>query len=385
MEPVICVVGTRPEVIKMAPVVTALEANGLRAQVLATAQHRGMLDQMMGVFGLKASWDLDAMRENQSLPELTARLLPKLDEVLRDARPSAVLAQGDTITVFCTAMAAFYQGIPFGHVEAGLRSGNLRAPFPEEAMRRLSSVLTRWHFAPTERSKAALMREGQAVDTIHVVGNTVIDALLAMAGRRELPWPQGVAPLAPGQRLMLVTLHRRENFGEPIRRILEALRRFALGHPEARIVYPVHPNPNVWGPAMEILGGLARVDLIEPQDYPQLVRLMRDAYLICTDSGGIQEEAPALGKPVLVFREVTERPEAVESGGVVLVGTDPGNFARVAEHLWLDSDAYRAMAIPRFPYGDGKAGRRIGEILTGALSDPEGSLVSGGSSAMGRS
>ena len=375
MPNVLCVVGTRPEVIKMAPVVAALEAGGLRPAVLATAQHRGMLDQMMAVFGLKAAWDLDAMRENQTLPELTARLLPRLDAVLEAARPSVVLAQGDTTTVFCTALAAFYRNLPFGHVEAGLRSGDLRAPFPEEAMRRLTSVLTRWHFAPTGRSRSELLREGCPDQAIHVVGNTVIDALLGMAARPGLPWPEDLAPLAPGQRLVLVTLHRRENFGAPLQRILGALRGFARAHPEARIVYPVHPNPQVCGPAREILGGLPGVDLLAPQDYPQLVRLMGDAHLICTDSGGIQEEAPALGKPVLVFRNVTERPEAVEAGGVLLVGSDPEAFAREAGRLWTDARAYRTMAVPRFPYGDGHAAERIAAVLArempgGAASPP---------------
>jgi UDP-N-acetylglucosamine 2-epimerase (non-hydrolysing) len=355
----------------MAPVVAALEARGLRAPLLATAQHRGMLDQMMATFGLKAAWDLDAMRANQSLPELTARLLPLLDGIMGEARPSAVLAQGDTTTVFCAALAAFYRGLPFGHVEAGLRSGDLLAPFPEEAMRRLTSVVTRWHFAPTGRSRVELLREGQDDRNVHVVGNTVIDALLGMAGRGDLPWPAAVRPLAPGERLVLVTLHRRENFGEPLTRILEALKAFSLRHPEARMVYPVHPNPNVTGPAQAILGALPGVELIEPQDYPQLVHLMTRATLVCTDSGGIQEEAPALGKPVLVFREVTERPEAVEAGGVRLVGSDPETFAREAERLWCDEDAYREMAVARFPYGDGKAAERIAEILVRDLSEPE--------------
>jgi UDP-N-acetylglucosamine 2-epimerase (non-hydrolysing) len=359
---VLCVVGTRPEVIKMAPVVQALEARGLHAPVLATAQHRGMLDQMMGVFGLGATWDLDLMRDNQTLPELTARMLPLLDEVLAKAQPDAVLAQGDTTTVFCTALAAFYRNLPFGHVEAGLRSGDLRAPFPEEANRRLTSVLTRWHFAPTGRARAELLREGIADPAIQVVGNTVIDALLGMAGRDDLPWP-AIRPLAEGERLVVVTLHRRENFGAPLLRILAALRDFQRAHPEARIVYPVHPNPNVTGNARKILGGLPGVDLIEPQDYPCLVGLLKQAFMVCTDSGGIQEEAPALGKPVLVFREVTERPEAVDAGGVILVGSDPAAFAREAERLWTDAEAYRSMAVPRFPYGDGKAAERIAGIL----------------------
>ena len=371
MGSVLCVVGTRPEVIKMAPVVAALESRGIRAPILATAQHRGLLDQMMEEFGMKASWDLDAMRENQSLPALTARLLPQLDAVIAEANPSAILAQGDTTTVFCAGLAAFYRGIPFGHVEAGLRSGDLSAPFPEEVMRRLTSVVTRWHFAPTEGAKAELLREGQPEEAIHVVGNTVIDALLATAGRKNLPWPSCIQPLAEGQRLVLLTLHRRENFGEPLLRILGALRGFARQHPEARIVYPVHPNPNVSGPAHEILGGLPNVDLTSPLDYPELICLMGKAHLVCTDSGGIQEEAPALGKPVLVFREVTERPEAVAAGGCILVGSDPERFSREIERLWTDAEAYRAMAIPRFPYGDGQAAERIGSILARELSEPE--------------
>lgn len=360
---VLCVVGTRPEVIKMAPVVAALEARGLEAPLLATAQHRGLLDQMLSAFGLRSSWDLDLMREDQSLPDLTARMLPRLDEVMAQARPDAVLAQGDTATVFVTALAAYYRNLPFGHVEAGLRSGDLRAPFPEEGMRRLTSVITAWHFAPTERAREELLKEGQPGGAIHVVGNTVIDALLAMAGREDLPWPRGVAPLLPGQRLVLVTLHRRENFGEPLARILESLRAFMGRHPEARLVYPVHPNPNVAGPARAALDGIPGVDLVAPQDYPELVRLLAAAHLVLTDSGGIQEEAPALGKPVLVFREVTERPEAVEAGGVLLVGSDPEAFEREAERLWTDGEAYRAMAVARFPYGDGQASGRIADIL----------------------
>jgi UDP-N-acetylglucosamine 2-epimerase (non-hydrolysing) len=361
-KPILCIVGTRPEVIKMAPVVTALRDRGLDARILATAQHRGLLDQAMAVFGLRADWDLDLMRPDQTLPELTGRMLPRLDQVLAEAAPTAVLAQGDTTTVFCAALAAFYRNLPFGHVEAGLRSGDLRAPFPEEANRRLCSVLTRWHFAPTGGAREALVREGVAPEAVAVVGNTVIDALLGMAGRDDLPWP-ALAPLAPGQRLVLVTLHRRENFGAPLERILATLRGFHTAHPEARMIYPVHPNPNVAGLARRVLGGLPGVDLVEPQDYPCLVRLLKEAYLVITDSGGIQEEAPALGKPVLVCREVTERPEAVAAGGVRLVGSDPELLSREAERLWNDPAAYRAMAAPRFPYGDGQAARRIAGIL----------------------
>jgi len=364
---VLCVMGTRPEVIKMAPVVLALEKGGLDPQILATAQHRGLLDQMMATFQLQAHWDLDAMRPGQSLAELTGRLVPGLADTIQHSGAAAVLAQGDTTTVFCAALAAFYLNIPFGHVEAGLRSGDLLAPFPEEGMRRLTAPLARWHFSPTEGSRRALLREGILDSAIHVVGNTVIDALLQMVARPDLAWPGAVRPLLSGQRRVLVTLHRRENFGAPLNRILGALRRFALRHPEARLVYPVHPNPNVEGPARAHLAGLPNVELTEPLDYPGLVSVLRESHLVLTDSGGIQEEAPALGRPVLVFRDVTERPEAVAAGGVRLVGSDPDRFDAEAERLWSDAEAYAEMARPRFPYGDGHSGRRIADVLGHAL------------------
>jgi len=367
--------GTRPEVIKMAPVVKALLSRGIDAPILATAQHRGLLDQMLGTFCLKKAWDLDVMKPNQELATLTGTLLPRLSEVFKEACPDAVLAQGDTATVFSSALAAFYTGIPFGHVEAGLRSGDLSAPFPEEGMRRLSAVLARWHFAPTENSAQLLRREAHPEQRIHVVGNTVIDALLSVANSGDLPWPSELQPLSRGERLVLVTIHRRENFGEPLERILAALRKFAISHPDARIVYPVHPNPNVHTPAHRALQGLSNVDLLEPLDYRTLVRLMKDAFLVLTDSGGIQEEAPALGKPVLVFRDVTERPEAVNAGGVQLVGSDPESFANLADSLWFDPTAYAAMAQPRFPYGDGQSSRRIVDILVHAFSDRIGEGV----------
>jgi len=365
---IICVVGTRPEVIKMAPVVKALRSRGFHAPILATAQHRGLLDQMLSTFKLKPDWDLDVMKPDQTLASLTGVLVPALEKTFREAKADAVLAQGDTITVFCAALAAFYSGIQFGHVEAGLRSGQLSAPFPEEGMRRLSAVLAQWHFAPTETSRRALLAEGYPDHLIHVVGNTVIDSLLAMSCRDDLPLPP-MPPLLYGDRLVLVTLHRRENFGEPLLRILKALREFSLSHPEARLLYPVHPNPNVKGPAENILGGLTNVNLVEPLDYPTLVGAMRKAHLVFTDSGGLQEEAPALGKPVLVFREVTERPEAVVAGGVLLVGSDPVLFLREAERLWNDADYYSKMATLRFPYGDGHSSNRIADIMANTF-DP---------------
>jgi UDP-N-acetylglucosamine 2-epimerase (non-hydrolysing) len=359
---IVCVVGTRPEAIKMAPVVAALRSAGLDAPILATAQHRELLDQVLAAFGLTAEWDLNAMTPAQGLSALLAKILPQLDTLFRDSGARAVLAQGDTTTVLAAGLAAFHAGIPFGHVEAGLRSGDLSAPFPEEANRRLVSVLTRWHFAPTETAAGALKREGMT-SGIHVVGNSVIDALLEMVARPQLPWPSGAPRPASGRRVVLVTLHRRENFGPRIETILGALAAFAGRHPEADLIYPVHPNPNVLEPARRVLGGVPNVHLVEPLEYPELVNVLRSAYLVFTDSGGLQEEAPAVGKPVLVFRDVTERPEAVEAGGVRLVGADPDLFARNAEALWADAAAYAEMARPRFPYGDGHTAGRIATIL----------------------
>lgn len=352
----------------MAPVVQALKAAGLEVPVLATAQHRHLLDQMLSVFGLSPTWDLDVMQVGQGLADLTGRLMPALDRVFGEVCPDVILAQGDTTTVFCAALASFYRGIPFAHVEAGLRSGDLAAPFPEEALRRLTAVVTRWHFAPTLHASEALQREGHDPSRVHVVGNTVIDALLDMAKRPDLPWPPAVPPLASGERLVLVTLHRRENFGEPLGRILDALAAFADRHLNARLVYLVHPNPNVSGVARERLGGKANVTLCDPLDYPALVRLLKASFLVLTDSGGLQEEGPALGKPVLVFRDVTERPEAVEAGGAALVGSDPERFRDIVERLWDDASAYADMARPRFPYGQGDASRRIADILSRDLT-----------------
>jgi UDP-N-acetylglucosamine 2-epimerase (non-hydrolysing) len=364
---IICIIGTRPEAIKMAPVVKALRASGFNAPILATAQHRALLDQVLAAFGLAPEWDLDAMQPNQGLSELLGRILPSLDQLTRSSGAMAVLAQGDTTTVLAAALAAFHARVPFGHVEAGLRSGHLEAPFPEEGNRRLTTVLSRWHFAPTELAARALSAEGVIPANIHVVGNSVIDALLSLAHEPHLPWPDDVPPPNAGRRLVLVTLHRRENFGAPLEGILQALKTFAVRHPEAEFVYPVHPNPNVSGPAQRTLGALPNVRLIAPVGYPAMVNLLRRSFLVLTDSGGLQEEAPALGKPVLVFRDVTERPEAVAAGSVKLVGTDPARFLDSAEALWSDAKAYRDMALPRFPYGDGRTAERIAAILSDAL------------------
>lgn len=351
----------------MAPVVKALRQRGLDAPILATAQHRELLDQVLSTFDLTARWDLNAMTPSQGLTQLLAKILPQLDDVIRASRASAVLAQGDTTTVLAAALAAFHARVPFGHVEAGLRSGDLDAPFPEEGNRRLASAVTEWHFAPTETAASALLREGTRPESIHVVGNSVIDALLGLAREADLPWPAGVPRPSGDRRLVLVTLHRRENFGGPLETILRSLADFATRHPEADLVYPVHPNPNVFGPAHDILGCRPNVHLVAPMEYRCLVNVLRNAHTVFTDSGGLQEEAPALGKPVLVFRMVTERPEAVEAGGVRLVGSDPEVFRREAEDLWRGGDLYARMAQPRFPYGDGKTSERIAEIIASRL------------------
>lgn len=360
---VICIIGTRPEAIKMAPVVKALRAMGVEAPILATAQHRQLLDQVLSVFDLQTDWDLDAMKPNQNLSELLGRLLPELDRVVRGSGPDAILAQGDTTTVLAASIAAFHTGIPFGHVEAGLRSGDLQSPFPEEGNRRLASVLARWHFAPTAGSAQALRAEGIPEERIHIVGNTVVDALLEVSNRPCLPWPIGVPTLAEGAKCALVTLHRRESFGEPMKAILNGLKEFAENHQGDIFIYPVHPNPNVREVAHLILGGVANFHLVEPMDYPTIVNVLRQAYAVFTDSGGLQEESPFLGKPVLVFREVTERPEAVSVGGAILVGADPVKFLAAAGRLWDDPAHYSEMAVPRFPYGDGHSAGRIAEIL----------------------
>ncbi len=374
---ILCVVGTRPEVIKMAPIVRALREGGVDAPVLATAQHRGLLDQMLATFDLAPTWDLDLMKHGQTPGEMVARILPAMEAILKQESFDAVLAQGDTTSVFCASLAAFYAKLPFGHVEAGLRSGDMLAPYPEEGMRRLTAVLTRWHFAPTEGARQALLREGYPDSSIHVVGNSVIDSLMATSSRTDLAWPPHIPPCTKDQRLVLVTLHRRENFGAPLRAIMGAIRAFAEAHPEASIVFPIHPNPSVQEPARELLQGVPNLLLCEPLDYPDLIAILREAFLVLTDSGGLQEEAPALGKPVLVFREVTERPEAVDAGGVLLVGQDATRFLEEANRLWESPEHYQAMATPRFPYGDGHTSGRIARILLNDLRESRPHSVEG--------
>lgn len=357
---IICVVGTRPEAIKMAPVVLALKkVPDFDVRVLATAQHRHLLDQVMKVFDIEPDIDLNIMRPNQALTTLTARLLLDLDDVLLAEKPDAVLAQGDTTTVMTVALACFYHRIPFGHVEAGLRTWDMLNPFPEEMNRVIAGRLAKWHFAPTESSRQNLLREGVVDADIVVTGNTVIDALLSVAGRDvELP-----VKLDLTKRLVLVTAHRRENFGKPFERVCSALLTLLERNPDVQVLYPVHPNPNVHETAHRLLGKHPRVVLCEPLDYLPFVAAMKRAYLILSDSGGVQEEAPALGKPVLVLRYETERPEAVQEGVVKLVGTDFDTIVSEAQRLLDDEAVYCAMARGVSPYGDGRAAARIVNVL----------------------
>lgn len=357
---ILIAVGTRPEAIKMAPVVNALkQQTWAEVRVLATAQHRHMLDQVLSVFGIVPDIDLDLMKPNQSLPGLTARLLQDLDDVLASEAPDAVLVQGDTTTVMTVALAAFYRHINVGHVEAGLRTGDLRNPFPEEMNRVVAGRLSRWHFAPTATARQNLLEERFDPTSIHVTGNTVIDALLQVAERA----PELSIDIPRDRRLVLVTAHRRENFGQPFRQVCEAIRELADRYPDIQVLYPVHPNPNVAGPARDILGAHPRITLCEPLAYRDFVAAMKAAYLILTDSGGVQEEAPALGKPVLVMRHETERPEAVAEGVVKLVGPVREVIVREAARLLDDPLAYAAMAKGSSPYGDGKSADRIVAVL----------------------
>jgi len=355
--------GTRPEAIKMVSVVRELRRrkNAFETVVCATAQHREMMDQVHEVFGLEADIDLDLMRPEQELNELCSRAFTGMNEVLGSEGPDWVLVQGDTTTAMVAALAAFHRDIRVGHVEAGLRTGDLRHPFPEEANRRVIDVVAEGLFAPTEGAARALRSEGAAPGRIHVTGNTGIDALLAAADR---------AGEAPVQDEVLITVHRRESFGGPIREIFHALRELAGRFPDHRWIYPVHRNPNVRRAADELLGGIGNLELHEPFDYLELVRRLQGARLVLTDSGGIQEEAPTFGKPVLVLRRTTERPEGVEAGVAKLVGTDRETIVGEASRLLTDETAYNAMSGAANPYGDGKAAERIVSILAGEPYEP---------------
>ncbi|HZQ98550.1 MAG TPA: UDP-N-acetylglucosamine 2-epimerase (non-hydrolyzing) [Chloroflexota bacterium] len=352
------VFGTRPEAVKLAPVVAELRRHpDLRVRVVATAQHREMLDQALAVFGVAPDVDLDLMRPGQTLPDLTARLVTALANTFEAERPDAVLVQGDTTTAFAGALAAFYAHVPVGHVEAGLRSGVPDDPFPEEANRRLVGVLADLHFAPTPRAANNLRREGVPEARILVTGNTVIDALLGVL--RALP----SAPAPNGRRRLLMTMHRRENWGGPIREVCVAVREVLEARPDVELLFPVHRNPLVREEVGGVLAGHPRVELAEPLDYGELVRAMRDCTLVLTDSGGIQEEAPTLGKPVLVLRRTTERPEAVEAGCARLVGTERAAVRGELMRLLDEPAAYAAMAHVANPFGDGRASERVALAL----------------------
>lgn len=374
---ILLVFGTRPEAIKMAPLVKHLQAlPAFETRVCVTAQHREMLDQVLSLFEIKPDFDLNLMKPGQDLTDITAGVLRGLKETLAQWRPDAMLVHGDTSTTLAATLAAFYQRIPVGHVEAGLRTGNLYSPWPEEANRKLTSVLAHWHFAPTEASRDNLLAEGVAPDTIHVTGNTVIDALLQVRDRirddaaLQRRFAEQFRFIDPTKRLVLVTGHRRENFGGGFERICDALGRIASTHPDVQVVYPVHLNPQVQEPVRRLLGNVDNVHLIEPLDYLPFVYLMDRSTLILTDSGGIQEEAPSLGKPVLVMRDTTERPEAVAAGTVKLVGTNADRIAAQAHVLLTDAAAYQVMARAHNPYGDGQACQRIAHALSLVEKNP---------------
>lgn len=362
---VLIAAGTRPEAIKVAPVIRLLREQGwCRARVLATAQHRDMLDQVFRFFGITPDADLNIMQPDQGLSELTARLMPAIDAVLAAERPDIVLAQGDTTTVMTTALCCYYRRIAFGHIEAGLRTGNKYYPFPEEMNRVLTGRLSDLHFAPTARAREHLLDEGVRPEAIHVTGNTVIDALHWTA-RHELP--RAFAP-RPGRRMILVTAHRRENFGGPMEAICMALRDLAA-RGDVDILYPVHPNPNVQRTVQATLRDVDGVHLSAPLDYAAFVGAMQAADLVLTDSGGVQEESPAFGKPVLVLRDETERPEGVTAGTACLVGPDRARIVAKATELLDDPAAYAAMAKACNPYGDGRASERIAGIVRAFLAE----------------
>ncbi|WP_306544543.1 non-hydrolyzing UDP-N-acetylglucosamine 2-epimerase [Malikia spinosa] len=368
---ILTVFGTRPEAIKMAPLALALAADSrFEAKVCVTGQHREMLDQVLDLFKIEPDFDLNIMKPGQDLTDVTTGILQGMKGVFSQFKPDMVLVHGDTATTLAATLASYYQQIPVGHVEAGLRTGNLYSPWPEEGNRKLTGALAALHFAPTDTSKANLMREGIAHERIIVTGNTVIDALLDIVSKLEHDEVQQTRFtkqfnfLAPERRLVLVTGHRRESFGGGFERICQALADTARNFPDVDIVYPVHLNPNVREPVNRLLADIANVHLIEPLDYLPFVYLMNRAYVILTDSGGIQEEAPSLGKPVLVMRDTTERPEAVAAGTVKLVGTQADSITQNLQELLTDNVAYQCMSFSHNPYGDGKACINILNALT---------------------
>ena len=368
---VLLVIGTRPEAIKMAPLAMTLSADTrFDLKLCVTAQHRQMLDQVLDLFDLTPDFDLNIMKSGQDLTDITAAILQGMKGVLEDSRPDIVLVHGDTTTTFATTLSSFYHQVPVAHVEAGLRTGNLYSPWPEEANRKLTGALVALHFAPTEISRQNLLHEGVEPSSVHITGNTVIDALLDVVNRLDAntglqeQYRKQFSFIDNGRRIILVTGHRRESFGEGFERICHALVQTANDYSDVDIVYPVHLNPNVREPVNRILAGIGNIHLIEPLDYLPFVYLMNQAYIILTDSGGIQEEAPSLGKPVLVMRDTTERPEAVEAGTVKLVGTEVSAITNNLHMLLSDTDAYDRMSFAHNPYGDGKACSRIIQTLS---------------------
>jgi UDP-N-acetylglucosamine 2-epimerase (non-hydrolysing) len=364
MKHMLVVFGTRPEVIKLAPVVFALRGrpDDFRVTLCATGQHRDMLDSALAAFELHADSDLDVMETGQHPADLLGRLVRNLRPLIDDLRPDAVIVQGDTVTVMAAALTGFLCGVRVAHVEAGLRTRDKRAPFPEEVNRRVAGVVADYHFAPTAGARDHLLREGVPAESVFLTGNTIVDALYWMRERvagRDLP--SGLD--STGKRLVLVTAHRRESFGPPFRELCHALREIAARHADVQLVYPVHLNPNVRKPVQEILGDCERVRLIEPLAYTDFIAVLARAYLVLTDSGGLQEEAPVLGKPTLVLRDKTERPEAIAAGVARLVGTDRARIVTEASRLLGDPRAYQAMARPVHVFGDGRAAGRISEVL----------------------
>ena len=365
---VLSIFGTRPEAVKMAPVIRRLASEPrVESVVCVTAQHREMLDQVLDLFSIRPDFDLDLMRPDQPLADLTAALFTGLDPVLHQVRPDWVLIQGDTTSAMAASLLAYYHRARVGHVEAGLRTGDKWQPFPEEINRRVAGTIADLHFAPTDWARQNLLHEGVPPERVIVTGNPVIDALRDVAARHYDVTKGPLAAIPWERRVILVTAHRRENFGRPLENIFTALRTLAETYPkDIHLVYPVHLNPNVRGPAHRLLGNLPYVSLIEPLDYLPMVHLMKRAYLVVTDSGGLQEEAPALGTPVLVLREVTERPEAIEAGTARLVGTDPATILSETRRLLDDPAARQAMAHAANPYGDGHAAERIVKALVQA-------------------
>ncbi|MFC1725341.1 non-hydrolyzing UDP-N-acetylglucosamine 2-epimerase [candidate division KSB1 bacterium] len=362
MKKILFVIGTRPEAIKLAPLIKELQNDPVNftVKICITAQHRHLLDEVLNIFRIKQDYDLNIMKTNQSLTYITAKILIEIESILNVEKPDLILVQGDTTTAMTAALAAFYQKIRIGHVEAGLRTENKFSPFPEEINRRITSIVTDLHFAPTKSAKDNLLNEGYDKSSVYVTGNTVIDALLwILKEHKEKP----KINFNHGSKILLVTAHRRENFGPGIKNICLALKKIVQSNDDVEIVYPVHLNPNIKNVVYRHLDDIERIHLIEPTDYVTFCHLLRKSYLILSDSGGIQEEAPALGKPVLVLRETTERPEAIDAGNTLLVGTDSDKIYNETQKLLHDEKAYKKMAEKHYLFGDGKSSQKIRNIL----------------------